>query len=110
MYERNGSFGGAIKSEPLTMPGYQHDTFSAWHLLWVDSAAHAELGEELAARGLDYLNTELATSVRCAGCCSFALDERRRLCRVGPPGEEVRWVVEPVHDLAGDRRQLSGSA
>ena len=60
--ERNDWFGGAIKTEELTEPGFLHDVFSAWHPLWVGGAAHAELGDELAARGLEYLNTDLPTA------------------------------------------------
>jgi phytoene dehydrogenase-like protein len=60
--ERNDWFGGAIKTEELTEPGFHHDVFSAWHPLWVGGAAHAELGDDLAARGLEYLNTDLPTA------------------------------------------------
>jgi phytoene dehydrogenase-like protein len=60
--ERTDWFGGAIKTEELTEPGFLHDTFSAWHPLWVGGAAHAELGDELAERGLEYVNTELPTA------------------------------------------------
>src|SRR3954447_1924448 len=60
--ERNDWFGGAVKTEELTEPGFLHDVFSAWHPLWVGGAAHAELGDELAARGLEYLNTEHPTA------------------------------------------------
>src|SRR5438067_13228207 len=60
--ERNDCFGGAIKTEELTEPGFLHDVFSAWHPLWVGGAAHAELGDELAARGLGYVNTDLPTA------------------------------------------------
>ena len=60
--ERNDYLGGAIKTAEVTEPGYRHDVFSAWHPLWVGGAAHAELGDELAARGLEYLNTELPTA------------------------------------------------
>jgi phytoene dehydrogenase-like protein len=60
--EREDVLGGAIRTAELTEPGYVHDVFSAWHPLWVGGAAHAELGDELAARGLDYLNTELPTA------------------------------------------------
>jgi phytoene dehydrogenase-like protein len=59
--ERNGRLGGAIKTEELTRPGFLHDTFSAWHPLWVGGAAHAELGDELSRFGLEYLNTEYPT-------------------------------------------------
>ena len=60
--EREAELGGAIKTAELTEPGYLHDVFSAWHPLWVGGAAHAELAVELAARGLEYLNTELPTA------------------------------------------------
>jgi len=59
--EREDELGGAIKTAEITEPGYLHDVFSAWHPLWVGGAAHAELGDELAAHGLEYLNTDLPT-------------------------------------------------
>jgi phytoene dehydrogenase-like protein len=62
LLERDAELGGAIKTAELTEPGYLHDVFSAWHPLWVGGAAHAELADELAARGLEYLNTELPTA------------------------------------------------
>jgi phytoene dehydrogenase-like protein len=62
IFEREDVLGGAIRTAELTEPGYVHDVFSAWHPLWVGGAAHAELGDELAARGLEYLNTELPTA------------------------------------------------
>jgi phytoene dehydrogenase-like protein len=59
--ERSDWFGGAIKTAEITEPGYLHDVFSAWHPLWVGGPAHAQLGEDLARHGLEYLNTELPT-------------------------------------------------
>jgi phytoene dehydrogenase-like protein len=59
--ERNDWFGGAIKTAEITEPGFQHDVFSAWHPLWVGGPAHAQLGDDLARHGLEYLNTELPT-------------------------------------------------
>ena len=60
--EREHELGGAVRTAELTEPGYVHDVFSAWHPLWVGGAAHAELGDELASHGLEYLNTELPTA------------------------------------------------
>ncbi len=60
--ERENELGGCIRTAALTEPGYLHDVFSAWHPLWVGGAAHAELGDELAARGLEYLNTDHPTA------------------------------------------------
>jgi len=60
--EREDELGGAIRTAELTEPGFHHDVFSAWHPLWVGGAAHAELADELAARGLEYVNTEHPTA------------------------------------------------
>src|ERR671939_499720 len=60
--EREGEHGGAIKTAEITEPGFVHDVFSAWHPLWVGGAAHARLADDLAARGLEYLNTDLPTA------------------------------------------------
>jgi phytoene dehydrogenase-like protein len=62
LLEREAEHGGAIKTAELTEPGYVHDVFSGWHPLWVGGPAHAELGGDLAARGLEYLNTEHPTA------------------------------------------------
>jgi phytoene dehydrogenase-like protein len=72
--ERSDHLGGAIQTAELTEPGYLHDVFSAWHPLWVGGAAHAELGGDLAARGLEYLNTEHPTATLCPdGDAAFLL-------------------------------------
>jgi phytoene dehydrogenase-like protein len=60
--EREDVLGGAVRTAELTEPGFRHDVFSAWHPLWVGGAAHAELGEDLARHGLEYLNTDLPTA------------------------------------------------
>jgi phytoene dehydrogenase-like protein len=60
--ERNDWLGGAIRTAEITEPGFRHDVFSAWHPLWVGGAAHAQLGDDLAAHGLEYLNTEHPTA------------------------------------------------
>ena len=59
--ERNEYLGGAIRSAEITEPGYRHDVFSASHPLWVGGPAHAELGDALASRGLQYVNTDFPT-------------------------------------------------
>src|SRR5712691_369960 len=72
--ERSDWLGGAIHTAELTEPGFLHDVFSAWHPLWVGGAAHAELGNDLAARGLEYLNTEFPTgSLYPDGSAAFLL-------------------------------------
>jgi phytoene dehydrogenase-like protein len=72
--ERNDYLGGAIRTAEITAPGFHHDVFSAWHPLWLGGAAHAQLGDDLAARGLSYLNTEFPTAnVTDDGTAAFLL-------------------------------------
>ncbi len=100
--ERNDWLGGAIKTEELTEPGFLHDVYSAWHPLWVGGAAHAELGADLAARGLEYLNTELPTGTAFPdGGAAFLL--RSADANVQELGPEWPGVLErflPNADLA----------
>ncbi len=100
--EREDELGGAIRTAELTEPGYLHDVFSAWHPLWVGGAAHAELGDELAARGLEYLNTDRPTATLFPdGEAAFLL--RSTEANVAELGEEWRGAVEsflPNADLA----------
>jgi phytoene dehydrogenase-like protein len=72
--ERNDWLGGALRTAEITEPGFTHDVFAAWHPLWVGGAAHRLLGDDLAAHGLEYLNTELPTgSLLPSGEASFLL-------------------------------------
>ena len=100
--ERNAWFGGAIKTEELTEPGFLHDTFSAWHPLWVGGAAHAILGDELAERGLDYLNTELPTGTAFPdGGSAFLLRTAEENAEeLGPEWAEALDRFLPNADLA----------
>jgi phytoene dehydrogenase-like protein len=100
--EREDELGGAVRTAEITEPGYLHDVFSAWHPLWVGGAAHAELGDELAARGLEYLNTDYPTATLFPdGEAAFLL--RSTEANVAELGEEWRGAVEsffPTADLA----------
>jgi phytoene dehydrogenase-like protein len=60
--ERNDWLGGAIRTAEITEPGFVHDVFACWHPLFTGSAAYAELKDDLEARGLEYLNTDLPTA------------------------------------------------
>src|SRR3954454_7819204 len=100
--ERNDRFGGCIRTEELTEQGYVHDVLSAWHPLWVGGAAHAELGDELAARGLEYLNTELPTATAFPdGDAAFLLrDAESNAVAIGPEWPGVLERFFPNADLA----------
>ncbi|HEU4450823.1 MAG TPA: NAD(P)/FAD-dependent oxidoreductase [Gaiellaceae bacterium] len=60
--ERDDDLGGAIKTAEITEPGFVHEVLAAWHPLFVGSPAYAELADDLHARGLEYLNTDLPTA------------------------------------------------
>ena len=100
--ERNDWLGGAVHSAELTEPGFVHDVLSAWHPLWVGGAAHAELGAELEARGLEYLNTELptATAFPDGGSAFLLRSADGNAAELGPewPGALERFF--PNADLA----------
>lgn len=60
--EQNDRPGGLLRTEEL-IPGFIHDVYAAAHPLFVTSPAFAELGAELAANGLEYINTDVPTGV-----------------------------------------------
>jgi phytoene dehydrogenase-like protein len=100
--ERNDWLGGAIHTAELTEPGYRHDVFSAWHPLWVGGAAHAQLGDDLAARGLEYVNTDLPTATAFPdGSAAFLLRNADGNAReLGPEWHGVLERFFPNADLA----------
>jgi phytoene dehydrogenase-like protein len=100
--ERNDWLGGAIHTTELTEPGFLHDVFSAWHPLWVGGTAHALLGDDLAARGLEYLNTDLPTGTAFSdGEAAFLLrDAAGNTRELGPEWPGVLERFFPNADLA----------
>src|SRR3954452_4916247 len=61
--EKNDRPGGFVRTEELTLPGFRHDVYSAAHPLFLAGPVWADLGEDLTARGLTYLNTDRPTGV-----------------------------------------------
>jgi phytoene dehydrogenase-like protein len=102
LLERSDRFGGCIRTEELTEPGYLHDTLSAWHPLWVGGPAHAQLGDDLARRGLEYLNTELPTGTAFPdGSAAFLLRTAEGNSEeLGPEWPDVLERFFPNADLA----------
>lgn len=107
--ERESRLGGAIWTAEITEPGFVHEVLASWHPLFVGSAAYAELAGDLAALGLEYLNTELPTaSLAPDGAAAFLttshdrnVEELERLAT--GDGEAWSRVVEefvPTADLS----------
>ncbi len=100
--ERNDWLGGAIRTAEITEPGFVHDVLSAWHPLWVGGGAHAQLGDDLAARGLEYLNTELpsATAFPDGGASFLLRNAEGNAAEIGPEWPGVLERFFPNADLA----------
>jgi len=60
--EQADELGGAVRSGELTLPGFTHDLFSAWHPLFVASSAYAELAADLTRHGLEYRDVGAVTA------------------------------------------------
>lgn len=61
--EREDRFGGCMRTEEITLPGFHHDVMAATFVLFLTSPAHAELGANLARHGLEFCHTPHPTAV-----------------------------------------------
>lgn len=96
--EQADVLGGAIRSAELTLPGFTHDVFSAWHPLFVASAAHASLAADLSRHGLRYETAKAVTATATADGLSVLMTRSRdetvaELERHGA-GEGGRFVAD----------------
>jgi phytoene dehydrogenase-like protein len=100
--ERNDWLGGAIRTAEVTEPGFVHDVFACWHPLFTGSAAFTELKDDLEARGLEYLNTELPTATLFPDGASAFLttSHEANVEALGPGWERTVQAFMPNADLA----------
>lgn len=61
--ERNDRFGGCIRTDAVTAPGFTHDVLSGFYPLFVSSPGYAALADSLAARGVVFRNSDVPTGV-----------------------------------------------
>ena len=100
--ERNEWLGGAIRTAEISETGFLHEVFAAWHPLFTGSAAYAELKDELDARGVEYLNTELPTATLFPDGDSVFLtsDHDANVAALGPGWARTVERFMPNADLA----------
>jgi phytoene dehydrogenase-like protein len=100
--ERNDWLGGAIRTAEITEPGFSHEVFASWHPLFTGSAAYAELKDDLEARGLEYLNTDLPTATLFPDGRSVFLttDHEANVAALGPGWARTVERFMPNADLA----------
>ncbi|MBP1849638.1 phytoene desaturase family protein [Rhizobium halophytocola] len=79
--ERNATIGGCLRTQEITAPGFVHDVMATTMVLFITSPAFAALGEDLAARGLEFCQSELPTGVlRPDGShLTYAMDRKRNI-------------------------------
>ena len=63
MCESSDHLGGAIYTSTDTFEGFTVELLSSWHPLFVGGPAYGELAADLAARGVQYVNTTIPTGV-----------------------------------------------
>lgn len=63
LLERENVFGGCIRTDELTVPGFLHDTMSMAHPSFVSGPVYAALGDALKDAGLDYCVNDTPTGV-----------------------------------------------
>lgn len=61
--EREARFGGCMRTEEVTLPGFHHDVMAATFVLFLTSPAHEALGTDLARHGLEFCHTPNPTAV-----------------------------------------------
>jgi phytoene dehydrogenase-like protein len=100
--ERAEWLGGAIRTAEITEPGFLHEVFASWHPLFVGSAAYADLRDDLEARGLAYVNTELATATLFPdGESAFlTMSHEDNVAALGPAWDRTVAQFMPNADLA----------
>jgi phytoene dehydrogenase-like protein len=112
--ERNDRPGGFVRTDELTLPGFKHDTFSAAHPLFLTGAAYADLGPELEARGLRYLQPQYPTGVSLpdgrSAIFSRDMGEQMAECERLAPGDGAAFgaMMQAFGAHAGDVFALFG--
>ena len=65
--ERNDRPGGGLRTEELTVPGFRHDVYAGFLILFAVSQAYADLGPQLKERGLEMANSTTPAGVSMPG-------------------------------------------
>lgn len=63
LLEREAVAGGCLRTDEVTLPGFQHDVMAATFVLFMTSPAGAVLGPHLARHGMEYCHSPHPTAV-----------------------------------------------
>lgn len=67
LLEKNDRLGGGMRTEELTLPGFHHDLYAGFLILFALSQANVEFGAALAERGLKMIPAPTPTGVSMPG-------------------------------------------
>ena len=86
--ERNDRAGGCIRTETL-FPGFTHEVLSSWYPLFTGGGAYAELKDDLASVGVEFVQNEYTTGIATPDGKTLALkqdiaDSVQRINAVAP--------------------------
>ncbi len=107
LLERNERPGGGLRTDELTLPGFKHDVYAGFLILFAISQAYAELAPDLAARGLTFANTDTPLGVSLPGGRATILtrDMERNIAEAERlhPGDGAGWadLVQSLGARAG---------
>ena len=99
--ERNNRFGGALRTEQATAPGFTHDVMAATWVLFMTSPAGAALGPDLAAHGMEYCHTAHPTAV-------LRPNGDALVCTTDQAGNIAAWEALAPGDGAAHARDVGG--
>ncbi len=90
LLERSDRIGGCLRTEEITLPGFQHDVMAATFVLFMTGPAGAALGPHLARHGFEYCHTPHPTAV------------------VRPGGEALVLTMDRARNIAAFNAQADG--
>jgi len=99
--ERNNRFGGALRTEQATAPGFTHDVMAATWVLFMTSPAGAALGPDLAAHGMEYCHSPHPTAV-------LRPNGQALVCTTDQAANIAAWEALAPGDGAAHARDVGG--
>jgi len=99
--ERNDRFGGCIRTDEVTRPGFKHDVLSGFYPLLVASPGYRQLADALASHRVIFRNTDVPTGVLLPDGRATVLSSDRqtnidRMERISP-GDGKRYGESLAH-------------
>jgi len=94
--EKHNRPGGGLRTEALTLPGFVHDVYAGFLILFAASQAAADFGGDLAARGLEMLHSTKPAGVSMPGgrasLLTTSMEENMAEAERLAPGDGGAWL------------------